>query len=349
MGDKANKEDGSTPHAVFHNTLREKKYVLVPDKEYPGVREDSFMKSAYKRYYGKEPPFTKAGWRKGGEQLPKIENRDTYMELVNKDEKNYDPKGEEFGAETEDYIFYDSNFFDVARVLSIPDHSKLGRNLLPDWRHPSDHFHIQADLVYTNNEAKKPELVVDHDIDTCQGCKSGEVKSVIDGKVKLLVHPRCRDTGKLEREGPSVSCAQLMSRRGKRITKEKDLPKDIKYNIFPIFGARPIESLAEDKIIKIGTDVICAYSAGGEGETLVAGEVGNVRMITKKGKKAKNGRVFVKWSGRDRNGKTLTKGEGWTKALIRGYKLTQRRRMAQREFSSRRDSPVMTRLLQEII
>jgi len=56
--------------------------------------------------------------------------------------------------------------------------------------------------------------------------------------------------------------------------------------------------------------------------------------------------VYVEWDGGTK---------GWTKCLISAYALPvpkvqiNRRRMAQREHSNRRDSPVMVRLLQEII
>jgi len=95
--------------------------------------------------------------------------------------------------------------------------------------------------------------------------------------------------------------------------------------------------------------VVCAESKTkymGFKTVRAVGEVGKVTDF----RGTTNRRVNVEWTGQDREGNQLTTGsKGWTKCRISAHAPPLRRRMAQREFSSRRDSPVMTRLLQEII
>jgi len=175
------KEDGSTPHAVFHNTINGKEYVQDKKKGkknwYARHDHKSKMVSAYKECLGHEPAFTKAGWRKGGEQLPKIENRVDYEEESKRN--GFAPIGKDntFGAETEDYIFFNQDGFTVNSVLDIPEYGKLGTNLLPNWSHPSDHLHILADLMYKKlpqADLDRP-LVLETSIE-CSSCKNKDLQ-----------------------------------------------------------------------------------------------------------------------------------------------------------------------------
>merc|ERR1711964_552624 len=65
-----------------------------------------------------------------------------------------------FGAETEDYIFFKEDGFAVKSVLSIPEYQELGRNLLPNFRTPSDHVRIVTDLVYKQT-GKSVDLILE--------------------------------------------------------------------------------------------------------------------------------------------------------------------------------------------
>merc|ERR1711964_588996 len=167
--------DGSTPHAVFHNVIKDgpKAYKKCEPNEWyaPWQNRTSDMISAYMQCWKEEPEYTTAKWRKGGEQLEKIEKRNEWIKnhlpegwtmTTGKDGTNeyHGPNGEtqltspiDFGAENEDYIFFYKDDFEVKQVMSIPEYSELGENLLLDWRHPSDHFHIQADLEYAQRKA----------------------------------------------------------------------------------------------------------------------------------------------------------------------------------------------------
>merc|ERR1711964_399093 len=95
---------------------------------------------------GNEPEYTKAGWRKGGEQLQKIENREEWRKTFGPNTNYPDAL---FGAETEDYIHFSSDYFAATSVMNIPSYNSLDQAiLLCDWKQPSDHFQIQADLTY---------------------------------------------------------------------------------------------------------------------------------------------------------------------------------------------------------
>merc|ERR1711964_169209 len=114
------------------------------DYWYPEHPHESFMASAYKQVLGEEPDYTKAGWRKAGEQTQKIENGKEWRETVGKAFKDA-----LFKAETEDYIHFSSDYFAATSVMSIPSYHDLDKAiLLSDWKQPSDHFQIQADLEY---------------------------------------------------------------------------------------------------------------------------------------------------------------------------------------------------------
>merc|ERR1711964_402420 len=114
------------------------------DYWYPEHPHESFMASAYKQVLGEEPDYTKAGWRKAGEQTQKIENGKEWRETVGKAFKDA-----LFKAETEDYIHFSSDYFAATSVMSIPSYEALDKAiLLSDWKQPSDHFQIQADLEY---------------------------------------------------------------------------------------------------------------------------------------------------------------------------------------------------------
>jgi len=124
---------------------------------------------------------------------------------------------------------------------------------------------------------------------------------------------------------------------------------DTKYKILDI--SEPIVTLWNDRRIKLGSKVICARNKETVDQQVIReiGEVGEVSM----GKHKKKG-VYVKWSGEDRNGKKLgtagSPSQGFTKCSVIAYTHPPtRRRMAQREHSNRRDSPVMVRLLEQII
>merc|ERR1711964_869436 len=114
------------------------------DYWYPEHPHESFMASAYMQVLGEEPAYTKAGWRKAGEQTQKIENGKEWRETVGKEFKDA-----LFKAETEDYIHFSSDYFAATSVMSIPSYHDLDKAiLLSDWKQPSDHFQIQADLEY---------------------------------------------------------------------------------------------------------------------------------------------------------------------------------------------------------
>merc|ERR1711964_456567 len=121
--------------------------------------------------------------------------------------------------------------------------------------------------------------------------------------------------------------------------------------------------------LPVGTRVTCAEAMtmtrykGEKGtkfeKTIVA--AGETGIIVGRGKNSQNDYKMsfrVKWDGgpfknAKGNREMTDKHSGWIndKCNISGYalKAARRRRMAQREFSDRRDSPVMVRLLQEII
>merc|ERR1711964_329942 len=65
-----------------------------------------------------------------------------------------------FGAETGDYIFFNKDGFAVKSVLSIPEYEELGRNLLPNFRAPSDHLRIVTDLYYKQTD-KSGDLILE--------------------------------------------------------------------------------------------------------------------------------------------------------------------------------------------
>jgi len=125
--------------------------------------------------------------------------------------------------------------------------------------------------------------------------------------------------------------------------------------------------------VPLGSRVVCAetkHVRKGMGRTCIRkiGEQGIVRKVVNAKEYSKYSKpVYVEWD----NGSS-----GWTKCEISSFTIpqrarrrrmaqrefssrydssvtdkpvVQRRRMAQREFSSRRDSPVMVRLLEEII
>jgi len=106
--------------------------------------------------------------------------------------------------------------------------------------------------------------------------------------------------------------------------------------------AKPILELYEERTIKVGTHVICAESKDG----ILKDEVGIVSFCKSK-------KVQVRWTGKNCDGIVIDRRPptGYATCKVSGYKikLDERRRMAQREFSSRRDSPVMVRLLKQIV
>jgi len=125
----------------------------------------------------------------------------------------------------------------------------------------------------------------------------------------------------------------------------------------PEAGTVSIASQAIFDTIDVQWYVICAeakHANMGMGKCIRAvGDLGIVRT-----KKPKNCRrpFYVEWTGKDKDGNELTESgsKGWTKCQISEYadpikQQLLRRRLAQREFSNKRDSPVMTRLLKEII
>jgi len=129
---------------------------------------------------------------------------------------------------------------------------------------------------------------------------------------------------------------------GSTIPASRKQGRDTKYKI--LAKAELIVTLWNNKDIKLGSEVIGARKENGH----CIGEVGEVSM----GKCWKG--VYVKWSGEDRNGNKLetagSPSQGFTKCSVIAYTHPPtRRRMAQREHSNRRDSPVMVRLLEQII
>merc|ERR1711964_184478 len=103
-----------------------------------------------------------------------------------------------------------------------------------------------------------------------------------------------------------------------------------------------------------GSEVICAREEIDDKTNTIRraiGEVGRVSWPTyKKIKGKKTLKVCVEWTGKDRYGKEKTKGSrGFFDNCLVIAHTKKRRRMAQREFSNRRDSPVMVRLLEQII
>jgi len=223
------------------------------------------MQSVYKiTGKGKEAAYTTAKIRKGGEQFGKIEDKDEWQ-------KHF-PK-EQFGKETEDYIFVSKGDFKVVCTLPIPEYDTIGENLLLNWRHPSDHFDIMVDLI-----------------------------------------PKRKSASYLEFQKP-----------------------------------KSLAELFEDKRIKVGTEVI--YAGPKDGSWTIRRNVGDVGTVIF----SRQGKISVNWSGKDRDStkfkiKATAPKQGHTNCFVSHIKNSiKRRRMAQREFSNRRDSPVMVRLLQKII
>merc|ERR1712098_538349 len=86
------------------------------------------MQSAYQTVLGAEQEFTTYKWRKGGDQPKKIG--------INK--------------QTIDFIHYSEAHWKVHRVMGHPTAEEVEKTsegiLLPNWRYPSDHFALAADL-----------------------------------------------------------------------------------------------------------------------------------------------------------------------------------------------------------
>merc|ERR1711964_676327 len=137
---------------------------------------ESWMTSAYKQFLGKESEYTTFKVRKGGEQLGKIEK-----------------KGHK---EAEDYIF--ASGFAVTSILEIPNYKDVqeqNSSLLPNWRHPSDHFHIQADLEYSTVELLEQPIVV-----VAEGAAAAVEKVNETGAVPVLASGRKNKTTRPEGE-----------------------------------------------------------------------------------------------------------------------------------------------------
>jgi len=331
-----------------------------------------------------EPAFTKAGCRKGGEQLPKIENKAEYKKTTN------DTKAEEFGCETEDYIFFTNDKFSIDSVLSIPEHTELGENLLPDWKHPSDHLHIQADLVYVGKSTTGSPSIEDHSRQgKCVGC------TTCPAKYKGEFLDKCRFSKKplLESNGNKIILKEFMAlakakgikttfyttkqklqkifqeaKTGNSITNQEAFEKAYK-SLEEMPVEITVDSLNEKHIkmggaqkpqgsigklykagkIKIGTTVICKeqmYKWTGRRTKKIIRALGQRGTVKEIQTQSKN--VLVAWDAY--NGKTkISAFEAWIPSTCEVMVEQRRRRMAQREFSDRRDSPVMVKLLQDII
>jgi len=286
-------EDGSTPHAVFHNTIEGEEYIKDKKNWYVNHPHKSWMVSAYKQS-GIEYSFTKAAVRDGGEQLPKIENRKDYEEETL---AKFGPIGEKntFGAEIEDYIYFKENGFYVNSVLGIPRYQELGKKLLPNWRHPSDHLHLVADLIYKqlSQHLINQPLVLEKSIE-CSSCKK-EIFCRSDG----IAHAHAVPMNFSVNRNGQMRDIILTTEEQKRIA--ESLSK-WKATLGLSSGKKPTDRQ------------LLSYSK------------------TKLKSKLKYSSVSSLFEAFPKLGTALA-----------------RRRMAQREFSSRRDSPVMVKLLQEII
>jgi len=214
-------------------------------------------------------------------------------------------------------------------------------------------YRVEVRLLRGEEEAKWGGTCVAHYLS-----KSSEVKEriIIEGGwgSEQMVHVtnvsamnkelvRQQDNAKYikqDNEAKLRAIEMVPGRRGTMIRRT-----NTKYTILD--RSKSIETLFDKGDIKVGSEVIRARKEIVDQKLIRdIGEVGKVSM----GRHKKEG-VCVEWSGKDcsRNKLTTAASRGFTKCLVIAYETPTRRRMAQREFSSRRDSPVMVRLLEQII
>merc|ERR1711964_185908 len=151
--------------------------------------------------------------------------------------------------------------------------------------------------------------------------------------------------------------AEQQAARAQGWTRVRPQATDSKYVILK--KSESITTLYNQGQIVPGSEVISARKEIDAQKAIIreSGEVGTVTYQPpskdRTGKKQGRLTVCVEWSGKDRNGKKFEDGHdgsrGFTQCLVIAYSRPKRRRMSQREFSNRRDSPVMVRLLEQII
>merc|ERR1711964_370049 len=347
----------STPHDVLHNLCDKTKFQENKEITYTFVKDlkwdkehatqlynNSFLKSAYREVSG-EPYGTTAKTRLCGHQLSKV--------------------NEHPAIEVEDYIYIDETFTAVSvwllpyqleiaaeikqiieeldevtrgryqtqvdaneKIHDIEDLIRaivvkkfLGAALLPNFHETSDHMPIATVIRYFPGRRIRP--------------RQGAVKQTVNSS-----------------KGSLSDVSGVIARRKRSNSETRHRSNATHYQYKKLEPPISIKKLFRQGKIGVGSRVVCTqskYKGLNPFNRECIRQKGEVGLVTAASKKA----VRVQWFGHTiRQGKAAAEGsEGPTTSKISAYTEPKetRRRMAQREFSSRRDSPVMVRLLEEII
>jgi len=248
----------------------------------------------------------------------------TYKQRIGGDQDKLEDK---ISGHPEDYILHTKGLH-VESVLGLVDTEKTDKELCEDglvnYRYPSDHFAVGGIISFPVDIASR--------VTKFQAFQNGEKKDVrkkVLGKKTTLADLYMK--GLIEVGSEVVSCNGKGSVRKAHelgIVKEMlDKPKNPKFAEAADYSkAKQYITKAEESAAKMSNE-----NAG----------------YTKP--------VEVEWTGHDFTGKSVGSKKSttnWSKGSTQVKTVhlqKRRRRMAQREFSNRRDSPVMVRLLQQII
>jgi len=338
---------GSSAHTVFHETVNGGTSTLSTDKTAPTVvndatpdtGKDSMFRSAYKEILGHEPEYTTCKWRQGGSQVDKI------TPTSNK----------EAGTETEDYIFYLKNSFKARSIMSIPEKTVLIKrsngNLLPDWGQPSDHFYILSDLDYIltplSYEAREGEATGRSITELVRNDQTKYLKKmsvVISGSeekqtwgqkanektvLEIGDEGRVLETDLTRSDGKCVKVRWHKDRDGEPITRGLDGNAFEGWTNAKVTLIKPHQKRRRSSVNK---------EYFGDAASKIRGEIMKAKAAEKEEKRTRSLRQAIS-----------KKEKARLAARKAARKGTKTRRMAQREFSDRRDSPVMVRLLQQIV
>merc|ERR1711964_134123 len=313
-----------------------------PEYWYPEHAHKSFMTSAYMKVWGEEPDYTKAGWRKAGEQSQKIENGKEWHDTVGKEFPNA-----LFKAETEDYIHYSCDYFAATSVMSIPSyHALTPAILLSDWKQPSDHFQIQADLTYgtTQRGRRVPPPPpapaarrVPHKVTKIQGNRPPALTTLGNGKFAPGHKRRRRKVVRPRRAVPPPPGSSPSGPSVKLTTPTRAYEDSSKLESGPPLPPPSGPRRNGNRSIPPPPAPPAPANKGGPPAAITnvpsSDEIERMVNTVEAGYKEMQARDPA-----DRDADKV------------GIQDEVRRRcMAQREFSDRRDSPVMVRLLQEIV
>jgi len=194
------------------------------------------------------------------------------------------------------------------------------------------------------------------------GSSKVHVNKYILGHAKLKRHGNGKpvNQGDLKREKQRlISWGKDLDARARDLERQRtfkrDASKDVSYDGDKIeLKTLLLEQHEQGRTLGIGSTITCGKGKGGfmrGTRKRYTGQTGIVLNVDTTFKLKQP--VLVHWDGSTstKKGEEIGDYTDWTNCLVTKIEPPQRRRrrMAQREFSDRRDSPVMTRLLEEIV